>query len=106
MTPRHACTCPVLWRMGSLHDGLAVHWGCGGYLPFGPAKDTPAVLVEIRAAEIAGAGPTRCLDTESMEWNCEQCGWESYNAMDVIEYAPPWLAGWLARQIATHGDGS
>lgn len=87
---------------------------CGAYLSLGPARDNgphaEAVAIEVRAAELApdGSRPrvanlavavayaAQCgLDDKqpAFAWSC---GWNG------LESA--WLAGYLARCIATHGE--
>ena len=79
---------------------------CGHWLSLGPANITPEVDVEIRAAEIAAevdemtewwlwVGKNSTLD--------ENCGWRvGDNGMLVATRG--YLAGYLARCIATHEE--
>ena len=83
-----------------LHYGKAIsRWCllCADYVPWGPARDTPAALVELRAAEIAISGPdfTQMTFHERMGW------WLSKLPMAVPESDDCW-AGWLASAIAAH----
>lgn len=78
---------------------------CGYYLSLGPANDTPEVLVEIRAAEIAAD----LADNKCHATFLERCGFNETNpplrgggtvALDTTGTR----AGYLARCIATHKD--
>jgi len=70
------------------------------------SNDKPLnVRIEIRAAEIIASGRfVKCLETQEMEWNCEQCGWDDYNANDHVQPLRHWLAGYLARCIHDHPE--
>jgi predicted RNA-binding Zn-ribbon protein involved in translation (DUF1610 family) len=73
---------------------------CGEWLSLGPANDTPEVLVEIRAAEIAsGGGPS--LEHTMNIFDCESCGWRNnwWEPCNPVKRNDPFWAGWLAREI-------
>lgn len=75
---------------------------------FEEAADTPEVLVEIRAAEIAARTPQFPLtigEAQKHMNGAEIAGWieHAYDSDKVPEQDGEW-AGWLARVIATHGD--
>jgi hypothetical protein len=78
---------------------------CGELLPLGPAKDTPDALMELRAAELA-ADYLDCRFTEI--WRTasadEHDGWSMHYGMWGGFDAPGKWSGWLAREIATHGE--
>lgn len=128
--PRHACKCDWLhrttrpardvWRTTLTTVGTTVCRGCDGYVPLGPANDTPEVLVEIRAAEIAanaldgvglsGHAPDHCTG--------EHC-WHFYEEFDnsagpccYCDHPGPILpgvdnecqTGYLVNCITTHVD--
>jgi len=85
---------------------------CMDYVPWGPANDTPEVLVEIRAAEIAARwiapvsgfddGPAELSIAEDIGWlfsiGCPDPGRDAPN--DPAEWS-----GWLAREILRGGGG-
>jgi hypothetical protein len=78
---------------------------CGMPLPLGPANDTPEALMELRAAELA-ADYLDCRFTEI--WRTasadEHDGWSMHYGMWGGFDAPGKWSGWLAREIATHGE--
>lgn len=76
---------------------------CDRLLPCGPANDTPRVLVEIRAAELAAAwqpiGGFRGLaDSDEI-----RRGW-SMAETNLEEHTTDWHVGYLAREIAMHKE--
>jgi hypothetical protein len=98
---------------------------CDAQLSLGPATDTPAVLIEVRAAELAallepfnprrehvhtmassGVRGSRSLDVFALE----RAGWWVHQmdlvTADVVTHRPEALAGYLARCIATHEEES
>ena len=71
---------------------------CGALLSMGPSNDEPAeVQVEILAAECAFSTTTP---------GDEEEGWQAHRLGRHLERGEivPYLAGWLAREIATHDD--
>lgn len=72
---------------------------CGERLSLGPANDEPAeVRLEIRAAELAAMGAGKfCSNDAWSGWDAHLRGWEPVPTTDA-------QAGYLARQIATHGE--
>jgi hypothetical protein len=75
---------------------------CGEMLSLGPANDA-GCAVEIRAAEIAADGERGHCSDDTMEWDCERCGWLDWGVNNVPA-GNRWHAGYLARVIAEHGD--
>jgi hypothetical protein len=80
--------------------------GCNELLSLGQANVTPAVMIEIRAAELAGRwGPIggfgatryRPSDDEIRGWSCAESS--------MADHTDAWLAGYLAHCIVTHRDG-
>lgn len=116
MKLRHACTCDCPLVASDCPDGLTVHWGCGGYVPFDTANDTPAVLVEIRAAEIAadtaggvglgGHRPDHCTGEHCWHFYADEDGGpccycdRDYPVLPGIDNAC--RVGQIARAIAEH----
>lgn len=87
----------------------AICLDCKAWLPLGKANDEPeAVRVEMRAAEIAATGRPLTMDdcSPGSTADCAACGFVD-NQLDaptfVSERAGYW-AGWLAREIAAHGE--
>jgi hypothetical protein len=79
---------------------------CRGYVPLGPATDTPETAIEVRAAEIAADASVRlpkCSLDQPFEERCERCGWEGL-LMRAAEPTANWHAGYLARCIAEHAE--
>jgi hypothetical protein len=89
---------------------LATHGTCdkcgirvGIHCKTRPATITPAVEIEIRAAELSDLFASHATPTES-------CGWKAWAESEPIprhapySYTDEWLAGWLARAIAMHLD--
>lgn len=74
---------------------------CEDYVVLSPAKDTPAVLIEKRAAELAN------LSSRAHMHVAEGSGWTSYgydgDPLDLGRWNPQWNAGWLARHIYEEG---
>jgi hypothetical protein len=84
---------------------------CMRLLPFGPATDTPEVLVELRAAEIAADDGFVAHQLDAND--CEACGYELGTMQNTAPTGARWEAGYLAyciichdpaREIATHRD--
>jgi hypothetical protein len=81
---------------------------CGAWLSLGPARDTPEVCVEIRAAELAVLGhawwDAREYESESYGVLCFHNGGTPGDDDDggCSYYADAEWAGYLARCIATH----
>lgn len=102
----HCGDCFV-WRVNA-HGDLISGWcpTCKTTAVHGPSTDTPEVLVEIRAAELAlgvhdDGGPRLKRFTDGAEY----AGWieHAFDSAKVPEQPGEW-AGWLARQIATHDE--
>jgi hypothetical protein len=79
-------------------------WDCKVHVALGPAADTPEVLVEVRAAEIA----TECGTDITDAWlrgtvtDCERDGWEMRCDPDTEPTCVPEEVGRLARAIVDH----
>lgn len=69
---------------------------CGYNFPLGPANDTPEVLVEVRAAELALTKPGAFVSNDA---------WSGFDAHKSNDDPPPWpecpdaWAGWLSREM-------
>jgi len=75
---------------------------CGELMPLGPANDTPAVRVEIRAAALAQATREEDYGREDETWTEEEGdGWNRHQ-YDWPTMGDAERAGWLAREIWTH----
>jgi hypothetical protein len=77
---------------------------CGATLPLGPSNDdSPAVPIEMRAAEIGGCGFMGKLRSDD-----EKTGWSDHWLSHDLDDEDPagWLASWLGREIAIGGDDS
>jgi hypothetical protein len=105
-------------ELPAIADALVCN-SCGAWLPLGPSDETDErVAVEIRAAHIAAThrGLSSSIDLTAGE----HFGWMGDETADIMVYrdgepqldegvplnleSPNWLAGHLARVIATHGD--
>lgn len=86
---------PVAWRCVR----------CDEYAPLGPSNDTPAAMVELRAAEVAARyAPVTEQWLRGTMTDCERDGWENAFAPDWAPTGLPEEAGALARYIATHEE--
>lgn len=65
---------------------------------FGRARDTAAVRVEIRAAELSSLATSHATPAESLGW----ADWE-LDRLCVSVPRDEWDAGWLGRIIHEHG---
>jgi hypothetical protein len=101
------CSHPVFaWahQRNAITHGVTRSWcgRCGQAFPVGPARiapeDADAIAIELRAAELANMEDTGTPD-EQAGWTCH-----SYQAEHEHDETAPYLAGWLARVIATHGQ--
>lgn len=72
---------------------------CPEWLPLGPANDTPEVLVEVRAAELA-QGAIGLLTWPLGEFR----GWMASEMAERTPDDPEGQSGWLAREIYTHRE--
>lgn len=77
-----------------------------GVVPFGPsADDDERVRVEMRAAELAG--PNYDYNRfDALATDAENWGWHAQAVHPVIDacQSDEQETGWLAREIATHGE--
>ena len=71
---------------------------CDDYVSWGPSNDTPEVLVEIRAAEIAA----NYVDLPWVEWNHGEAAGFDNRETPMPHSAESWHAGYLARVIVSH----
>lgn len=80
---------------------------CGEWLPLGHSDETPErVAVEIRAAALVADLPYNPHDNErtnAIMSSEERLGW-SIAESSMCEHSKAWLAGYLARIIATHEE--
>ena len=76
---------------------------CGEWLSLGPSNDTPEVLVEIRAAELAASAEDGRFDSFTI---CEADGWMGYDNPDFDPTCAPEEVGWLAWHIWMHAGQS
>ncbi len=117
----YACTCnrkrpprrsyvDHIWRNdGSLAGQVCRCYKCHGYVAFPnvPRRpDTPRVLIEVRAAEIAiewqeEISTSLTCSLSTVAYSGEQCGWIDHVFDDVPSDSDA-LAGWLAREIYIH----
>lgn len=71
---------------------------CGAWLSLGPASDTPAALVELRAAEIAADHA----DLPWVDWNHGEAAGFDDRDTPMPYRVESWHAGWLAAAIVSH----
>jgi hypothetical protein len=82
---------------------------CLDYVSFGPASDTPRILIEARAAELALASVTALGFVEAMGWNARSLVGDLDDPFTIDGEQHPkcsasWQAGWLAHVIATQAE--
>lgn len=104
--PRNGCGLPpwIVEHSTGAPGMVAQCRKCYGYCALGPSSDTPAVLVEMRAAEIAADVPHLGV-LQLLSDGAEYAGWieHAYDSAKVPGQPGEW-SGWLAREISFHGD--
>jgi hypothetical protein len=111
--PKRRRPIPAIHRPLGWHPGVfkLVCVTCGELMRLGTAHDTPEVLVEVRAFELAQAMRGRSdsvtfgmLNAAGMD-GAEVSGWiiHAHDSAKVPEQAGE-RAGWLAREIHTHKE--